>query len=1082
MYPRYIIATTAELVCHYICKGMTMSHSVAYSRTIKGLLVFLALLLLNCVFHAVAKRMPGTEQREITAILFMGNLLLHLLLGGVTFVILFRIGKNWRKAVRETAGIGRVFGIIAMLAVNICVLTGIALVLFGNLRPMRPISMTHGLSMVVAALSGALWLAMRYSLFSKHKLTEASQTQSAPRTAFGLIGLAIVPGFALLLMASKSVEEAAHIENPPLAPVSMEYEGDGPRGKFWPSSVQTVDNKFFPSEYFTDNKSCGEKGCHPDIYAQWESSAHRKASFNNQWYRKAVEYMQEVLGTQPSKWCGGCHDMAVLLTEMPGTGKSRMDFPIKDQIYPKEKFIESHTGISCSACHSVVHVKSTMGNGDYTIHYPPMHKYVISDNPLLKATTKFLTRLSPEPHRKTFLKPFHTQDTAKFCSSCHKVHLDIPVNNFRWFRGFNDYDAWQASGVSGQGARSFYYPSKDGKPDFKKCVDCHMPLVRSNDAGNKNGFVKSHRFLAANTALPYVYHDKEQLELTQKFLRDGALTIDIFALRREQRGVPRGTPKPNTQHRGRPVQPDQPQAANLFGEVATTGHAGPLMGGNGRATQETVIAPLDRGPVAVRRGEDVLIEVVVRTRKVGHAFPGGTFDAFDVWVELQAKDEKGKILLWSGNLQWPDGPVEKSAHQYRALLVDGASNAINKRNAWAARARIYARAIPPGAADTVHYRLHIPPDCGNKIVLTAKLNYRKFSWYNTHFAFAGRPVMDGDPNYSKGGIIEGTAIGKDASGKSKSGGPVTVHYDNRPFRFDADMKVVAAKDTSRIPSLPITVLCENTVTLHVTNGNPEAATTPRKLDIQKDRERWNDYGIGLMLQGDFRRATEAFKKVTQLSPDWPEGYVNIGRVRLLEGDNAEAKAMLEKALAMYQAQPPAVPPAMIPYLRARTQFFYGMALKNLGQYDRALAVWAEAARIFPNDRELRNQIGRVHFLSARFDQAIAEFQHVLTIDPEDLTAHYNLMLCYRGKGPAFKRREQHHQTLYYRFKADETTTHLQGPYKRRNPEDNLESQPIHEHQSAKSPLPGPPDMVKRLLPQKTVSKAAQKAVYSPSRG
>ncbi|HXG23081.1 MAG TPA: tetratricopeptide repeat protein, partial [Chthonomonadales bacterium] len=746
-----------------------------------------------------------------------------------------------------------------------------------------------------------------------------------------------------------------------------------------------------------------------------------------------------------------------------------------------EKFIESHTGISCSACHSVVHVKSTMGNGDYVTHYPPMHKYVISDNPLLKATTKFLTRLSPDPHRKTFLKPFHTQDTAKFCSSCHKVHLDIPVNNFRWFRGFNDYDAWQASGVSGQGARSFYYPSKDGKPDFKKCVDCHMPLVRSNDAGNKNGFVKSHRFLAANTALPYVYHDREQLELTQKFLRDGALTIDIFALRRKQKGVV-SAPKPGIQ-RARSAQPDQPQAANLFGEVATTGHAGSLITGSLEDVRETVIAPLDRGPVAVRRGEDVLIEVVVRTRKVGHAFPGGTFDAFDVWVELQARDEKGKTLFWSGCLQWPDGPVEKSAHQYRALLVDGASNEINKRNAWAARARIYARAIPPGAADTVHYRLRIPKECGNRITLTAKLNYRKFSWYNTHFAFAGRPVMDGDPNYSKGGIIQGTALGKDASGRSKTGGPVTVHYDNRPFRFDADMKVVAAKDTSRIPNLPITVLCENTVTLNVTDGNPEAATAPRKLDVKKDRERWNDYGIGLMLQGDFRRATEAFKKVTELSPEWPEGYVNIGRVRLLEGDNAEARAMLEKALAMYNANTAAVPPAMIPYLRARTQFFYGVALKNLGQYDRALAEWSEAARVFPNDRELRNQMGRVHFLSARFDQAIAEFQHVLTIDPEDLTAHYNLMLCYRGKGPAFKVHEQRHQTLYYRFKADETTTHLQGPYKRRNPEDNLESQPVHEHHSAKPPLPGPPEIVRQLLPKAAeVSKPVRKAENQSRRG
>ena len=55
-----------------------------------------------------------------------------------------------------------------------------------------------------------------------------------------------------------------------------------------------------------------------------------------------------------------------------------------------------------------------------------------------------------------------------------------------------------------------------------------------------------------------------------------------------------------------------------------------------------VIAPLDKlegEGAAVRRGESVRVEVVVRTRKVGHFFPGGTVDAFDVWVELEATDD-----------------------------------------------------------------------------------------------------------------------------------------------------------------------------------------------------------------------------------------------------------------------------------------------------------------------------------------------------------------------------------------------------------------------------------------------------------
>ena len=101
-----------------------------------------------------------------------------------------------------------------------------------------------------------------------------------------------------------------------------------------------------------------------------------------------------------------------------------------------------------------------MGNGGFTIEYPPLHELASSRQPVIRAIDRFLTYLDPEPHRRTFMKPFMRLDSAEFCATCHKVHLDVPVNDYRWIRGFNDYDNWQASGVSGQGARSFYYPEQ----------------------------------------------------------------------------------------------------------------------------------------------------------------------------------------------------------------------------------------------------------------------------------------------------------------------------------------------------------------------------------------------------------------------------------------------------------------------------------------------------------------------------------------------------------------------------------------------------------------------------------------------
>ena len=177
------------------------------------------------------------------------------------------------------------------------------------------------------------------------------------------------------------------------------------------------------------------------------------------------------------------------------------------------------------SCHSIVHVGSTMGNGDFTSRVSAAARTGLQPQSVhSRKLDDFLTYLNPKPHRRTFMKPFMREQSAEFCATCHKVHLDVPVNHYRWFRGFNDYDNWQASGVSGQGARSFYYP-----PKSQACADCHMPLVASHDPGNHDGKIHSHRFPAANTAIPYVNQDEEQLKATEKFLQSGFITVDMFA-------------------------------------------------------------------------------------------------------------------------------------------------------------------------------------------------------------------------------------------------------------------------------------------------------------------------------------------------------------------------------------------------------------------------------------------------------------------------------------------------------------------------------------------------------------------------
>jgi Tfp pilus assembly protein PilF len=577
----------------------------------------------------------------------------------------------------------------------------------------------------------------------------------------------------------------------------------------------------------------------------------------------------------------------------------------------------------------------------------------LPDPTFVRAVHDVLVHLNPELHRRTFLKPFHRSDGAngaEFCVACHKVHLDAPVNSYRWFRGFNEYDAWQASGVSGQGARAFYYPSPP-----RSCGECHMPLVPSRDKGNRNGAVHSHRFAAANTALPVANKDPEQLTAVVDFLK-GSVSIGIFAVNRERGGTPRA-----------------PRA---------------------------VVTPIDDAGATVRVGESVLIDVVVRNRKTGHFFPGGTVDAFDVWVELKATDAAGKLIFWSGAVDDDGrGAVEDGAHFYRAYLLDAHGNHINKRNAWAARSVLYNRLLPPGAADTVHFRVDIPRDVTGPATLEARVNYRKFSWWNTQFAFRGM---------------------RDAA-QSRPG--VTRDYDDGRFVFDP---------ARAAPDLPIVVVAESRAVLHVVDGN--VGPPPSPGPNARARERWNDYGIGLLLQNDLRGAEHAFSRVTEIDPSYADGWVNLARVHLEDGNAVGAVSLLDTALKLDSTL-------------AKAHYLLGVALKARGRYEEALQAQRRAAARYPRDRVVRNEIGKILYLLRRFDESVAELQRVIEIDPEDLAAHYTLMLNYEALGRTDA--AAHERTLYLRFKADESAPPMAGALRRADPFANNEAQAIHEHGSVR---------------------------------
>jgi tetratricopeptide (TPR) repeat protein len=225
-------------------------------------------------------------------------------------------------------------------------------------------------------------------------------------------------------------------------------------------------------------------------------------------------------------------------------------------------------------------------------------------------------------------------------------------------------------------------------------------------------------------------------------------------------------------------------------------------------------------------------------------------------------------------------------------------------------------------------------------------------------------------------------------------------------------------------------------------GNQIAADKPSKPPVPETWQRWNDYGIGLFLAGgsQLKQASEAFAEVEKLGRY--DGPLNLARVQRAEGDVNAATQSLARSATM----DPPPPPWTFAWLSGDLARMQGDFLEAEKNYRSVLYDQTQQRRErgfdFSRDYIVRNEFGLTlmdltELMAARgnpsrsreyLDEAKKEFETVLSLDPENTTAHANLADIYERLGDPEK--SAYHRDRNLQYKPDDNAADVARPVAR----------------------------------------------------
>ena len=429
--------------------------------------------------------------------------------------------------------------------------------------------------------------------------------------------------------------------------------------------------------------------------------------------------------------------------------------------------------------------------------------------------------------------------------------------------------------------------------------------------------------------------------------------------------------------------------------------------------EELMTAPLRPEVPTLKPGSEYLLETVIRTMKLGHFFTQGTVDSNEVWMDVKvienAKfDAEGKLL--EGQIIGRNGGLNENrevdpwAHFVNVFMLDRNGNRIDRRNAQDIFVPLYNHQIPPGAGQVVHYRLMIPEKVSGPVTVEVKLQYRKFDQrYTNVVAEFHRNKELPFPNLNEEG----------------------------QYRND----------------LPITTLAVDRVTFPIAGID---ATVEKQESKIEPWQRWNDYGIGLLLEGkaggergELKQAAVAFEKVEALGKF--HGPLNLARVYNEESQFDDAVDALQRADKF--RDDPQYPAWTAAWLNGEVNFQQNNFEEAIDNFRSALEYRTpetiKRKFDFTKDYFVINQLGISYFELAKtergesrkgarielLEQASEQFHKALAIDSENAESHYQLSQVYgqlaelaenEQSATEFRALAEKHGKLQFKYKSDES--------------------------------------------------------------